>query len=66
MQSSNGLSDKELNIITRILKPYAAKISQVKIFGSRATGKYRKNSDIDLVIYGSFRPRLPKKNPHAI
>jgi predicted nucleotidyltransferase len=50
----HGLSDKQLNIMLDVLAPYWHTIELVGIFGSRATGKYRLNSDIDLVLYGSL------------
>jgi len=36
------------------LLPFSDKIDRVGLFGSRSTGLYRPNSDIDLVIYGSI------------
>jgi len=51
-QFSHGLSTKHLNILHRALLPFAEQIELVGLFGSRATGVYRSNSDIDLVIYG--------------
>jgi predicted nucleotidyltransferase len=41
-----------LRVIANILRPFAARITTVGLFGSRATGVYRDNSDIDLVLYG--------------
>lgn len=48
-----GLTKKEFYDIINILKKYKEDIKWVKIFGSRANGKYKKASDIDLGI--SFR-----------
>lgn len=48
-----GLDEHCITTIKTILKPWAHKIERVAIFGSRATGTYRDNSDIDLVVYGS-------------
>jgi uncharacterized protein len=48
----HGLSESHVGILRRILLPYASSINRVGLFGSRATGKYRSNSDIDMVIYG--------------
>lgn len=50
----NGLSELQLQIILRILAPFAGQIEQVGLFGSRATGRYRENSDIDMVLYGTL------------
>ncbi|OZG32091.1 nucleotidyltransferase domain-containing protein [Rickettsia endosymbiont of Culicoides newsteadi] len=52
--SNHGLSAKQLNTLRSILLPFSEKIDRVGLFGSRATGLYRPNSDIDLVIYGSL------------
>ena len=45
-----GLENEILNKIYKILNKYKDNISWVKIFGSRATGNYNFNSDIDLAI----------------
>lgn len=50
----HGLSSKQLDIIRDILRPFLEHIDSVGLFGSRATGLYRANSDIDIVIYGSL------------
>ena len=52
--NAHGLSDSHLNIIRSILHPYADKLTQVGLFGSRATGTYRPHSDIDMVLYGAI------------
>lgn len=56
MQNSfdHGLKDSDLNIIQNILKPYRHKIQKIGIFGSRATGRYKPYSDIDMVLYGDI------------
>jgi len=56
-QVSHGLSTKQLNILHKALLPFAEQIELVGLFGSRATGVYRSNSDIDLVIYGSINEK---------
>jgi predicted nucleotidyltransferase len=48
----HGLTHQQLRIIGDTLRPFADKITTVGLFGSRATGTYRDNSDIDLVLYG--------------
>ncbi len=50
----HGLSQNQLDMIRDVLAPYAPKIDKVGLFGSRATGTYRENSDIDMVIYGDL------------
>jgi predicted nucleotidyltransferase len=52
--NNHGLSKRQLSIIRDILLPYKTNIERIALFGSRATGKFRDNSDIDLVIYGSL------------
>ena len=39
-------------LILRILAPYTELITRVDLFGSRARGTARPNSDIDLVLHG--------------
>ncbi|MGL6225818.1 MAG: nucleotidyltransferase family protein [Thermoguttaceae bacterium] len=46
-----GLSSEQLEMIVRKCAEIAS-IRQVQLFGSRATGKFRPNSDIDLAISG--------------
>ena len=50
----HGLTPEQLKIIRGVLLPYASVISRVGLFGSRAMGTMRPNSDIDLVLYGSL------------
>ena len=51
---NHGLTNTQLDTIKHILAPFASEIDHVGLFGSRATGTYRENSDIDLVIYGQL------------
>lgn len=48
---SFGLSKDILEKMRRVFEKYSS-ITQVKIYGSRALGTYRENSDIDLVLWG--------------
>lgn len=52
--ANNGLTPSQKNILKEILRPFANQIDMVGLFGSRARGLYRDNSDIDLVIYGNL------------
>lgn len=52
--SESGLTQKQLDTIRGILMPYHSHIDSVALFGSRATGKYRNNSDIDMVLFGNI------------
>lgn len=51
---AHQLSAEQLATLRRILAPFAEQIEQVGLFGSRATGRARPNSDIDLVLYGAL------------
>lgn len=53
--TDHGLLDEELETIRAVLADFADEITHVDLFGSRATGNYRKNSDVDLVVHGSVR-----------
>lgn len=46
-----GLSDHEHALIVEVFKRYP-EIEQAGLFGSRALGTHRPNSDIDLAIWG--------------
>ncbi len=48
----HGLTERELSLLQQVLAPYAARITRVGLFGSRATGTAQPASDIDLVLYG--------------
>lgn len=49
---NHGLSKSQVKLILACLARNHVEAGQAGLFGSRATGKYRPNSDIDLVIYG--------------
>ena len=53
-----GLSETELKfILDQVVKPLKATGSKVYLFGSRANGKYKKFSDVDLLyIFESNQP----------
>lgn len=46
-----GLAIKNIQQINAVFKDYTA-IERAILYGSRATGKYRNNSDIDLTLIG--------------
>lgn len=48
----HGLTPRQIAAIKAILAPFADRIERVSLFGSRAKGTQRPDSDIDLVIYG--------------
>ncbi len=54
---NHGLSERQLGVLKRILSLYADEITRVELFGSRATGAWRDNSDVDLVLRGDLKKR---------
>lgn len=54
MSSWHGLSDRHMGIIQSVFAPFADRIEKIALFGSRATGAYRNNSDIDMVVHGDI------------
>ncbi|MHC8509970.1 MAG: nucleotidyltransferase domain-containing protein [Rhodospirillales bacterium] len=50
---THGLNEAQLGKILDVLAPFAERIERVSLFGSRARGTPRTNSDIDLVLYGA-------------
>lgn len=55
--SEIGLSDDQFSQLIGIFK-LVKQVNQVKVFGSRAKGNYRKNSDIDLALFGDSLDRF--------
>lgn len=55
--SPHGLTSKDLDLIKTLLRPWASQITHVDLFGSRAKGNYRPDSDIDLVIHGPIETK---------
>ncbi len=54
-----GLSEKDFSyLIEKLIRPLQMKGAKVFIFGSRATGKYKKFSDIDL-LFKESSPAIP-------
>jgi predicted nucleotidyltransferase len=53
MTDNSGLTDEQRALIQEILLTAQEHIERVAVFGSRAQGRHRPNSDLDLVIYGS-------------
>lgn len=47
------LSARHLAILQGVFAPYRVRLKGVSVFGSRATGRSRPNSDIDLVFFGA-------------
>ena len=55
-----GLSDNIVNILKNFFDKFP-EVNEVKIYGSRAKGNYRKGSDIDLALYGDIEYSLLAK-----
>jgi predicted nucleotidyltransferase len=53
MNDDFGLNDEQRELIREILLTAQDRIERVAVFGSRAQGRQRQNSDLDLVLYGS-------------
>ena len=53
MSDPFGLTADHRDLLRDILATSGDRIDRVAVFGSRATGRYRPNSDLDLVLYGS-------------
>lgn len=53
MSDPFGISAAQQDLLGEILATAGDRIDRVAVFGSRATGRYRPNSDLDLVLYGS-------------
>jgi uncharacterized protein len=51
------ITARQREILGEVLRPFADVIDSVGVFGSRAIGTARENSDIDLVIYGPITER---------
>ena len=51
MNAGTGLSESVLATLRAIFQRYP-EIERVRLYGSRAMGRYRPNSDIDLVAFG--------------
>ncbi len=52
-QERFGLTPAQRQIVIDILKTQVDRIERVAVFGSRAKGSHRANSDLDLVLYGT-------------
>lgn len=50
-----ALDPIDLAELVDALAPLRSSFSEIKVFGSRATGRARRTSDIDLVVFGADR-----------
>lgn len=51
---NHGIKASDLQTMKNILASNCQNIEKVCLFGSRATGRFTKTSDIDLVLYGDI------------
>ena len=49
-----GLTTAQREALRQALAPFADRIEQVQLYGSRARGDHRPGSDVDLVIRGAL------------
>ncbi|MBT3071419.1 nucleotidyltransferase domain-containing protein [Rhodomicrobium sp. Az07] len=54
----HGLSPRQMQILRDVLAPFADSITRVGVFGLRATGTFRPDSDIDMVLHGQITDAL--------
>lgn len=52
-----GLAPEALELIRRIFRGHP-EVREVKIFGSRAMGRFENHSDVDLALWGDLNQRL--------
>lgn len=52
MTFNHGLNENQLRIIKDVLSRNVSTIEKVSLYGSRAAEKHKRNSDVDLVLYG--------------
>ena len=52
-----GLTASEIKLVRDFFNAYP-QVQKVQVFGSRAIGTFRPNSDIDLVLWGPTDSRL--------
>lgn len=56
MSATVDLTDYHLGIVRGVFQGYSDIYSRTSVFGSRATGRARPNSDLDLVVFGEVEP----------
>ena len=55
-----GLSSREVELLNSVFRRHP-EITEVRLFGSRAKGSHRVNSDIDLAVWGDGVMNAPEK-----
>lgn len=59
--TDHGISTRQLATIASVLQHAGDRITRVDLFGSRAIGTHRANSDIDLVVEGAVSDALVER-----
>jgi predicted nucleotidyltransferase len=57
MAPDHGLTPRQVELIRGVLAPFAGRIDRVDLFGSRALGTHRPNSDVDMAIHGRLEEK---------
>ena len=52
-----GLGPEGLELVRAVFRRHP-EISEVKVFGSRAMGRFQPNADVDLAVWGDMSPGL--------
>ena len=55
-----GLTEKEISLMKTVFEKYS-EVVKVKIYGSRAMGNHRANSDVDFALWGEIDRHLVGK-----
>lgn len=53
-----GITDRHRRILRDVLRQHGERIERVGVFGSRAVGTARPNSDFDIIIHGKVDQAL--------
>jgi uncharacterized protein len=59
--SAPAITNEQRRVLIGALAQFSDQIASVGVFGSRATGTARENSDIDLVIYGDLDSKSERR-----
>ena len=60
MTAEFGLDERACEMLRSVFARYP-EIDEVRIFGSRANGTFRKESDVDLALYGNVDDKLASR-----
>jgi predicted nucleotidyltransferase len=57
IEENFGLEPKDLELIRQVFRRHP-EVREVRVFGSRAAGRFEDYSDIDLALWGDLNPAL--------